>query len=366
MKLSFTREQILNPLQNVIGAVEKRQTMPILANVLLEQNKGMLQIVGTDLEIELVARTEIAVQESLRITLPARKLLDICKNLPEGSAMNLTVSEDRVTLVSGRSRFVLASLPAKDFPSLEEISADISFSVQQKTLKELLEKTAFAMAQQDVRYYLNGLLLESRGDCLRAVATDGHRLAMTDSDGIKGLIDGKQIIVPRKGVLELQRLLGDKDSEVKVSFGSNHICVELSELRFTSKLIDGRFPDYERVMPANAGTVVTADRLGLRQSLTRTSILSNEKYRGVRLVLSGNLLKIQTQNPDKEEAEEEVEVGYAGGEMEVAFNVNYLLDALNVIESEQVEIVVTDANSSCLVRDQNNGKSKYIIMPMRL
>jgi DNA polymerase-3 subunit beta len=366
MQLSFTREQILGPLQNVIGAVEKRQMMPILANVLLEQNDGVVQIVGTDLEIELVAKTNIQMTDLLRITVPARKLLDICKNLPDGSEINVAIKDDRVTLVSGRSRFVLASLPAKDFPSLEDISEDVSFSVPQKVLKDLLERTAFAMAQQDVRYYLNGLLLESRGERLRAVATDGHRLAMTDSDPVQGLADGKQVIVPRKGVLELQRLLTGNDDAVRISFASNHVCVELSSLRFTSKLIDGRFPDYERVMPVSAGAIVTADRLGLRQSLTRTSILSNEKYRGVRLILSGNLLKIQTQNPDKEEAEEEIEVEYAGDEMEVAFNVNYLLDALNVIDSEQVEIVVTDANSSCLVKDQKIDRSKYVIMPMRL
>ncbi|MBN1378743.1 MAG: DNA polymerase III subunit beta [Gammaproteobacteria bacterium] len=366
MKLSFTREQILTPLQKVTGAVEKRQTMPILANILLEQNEGFLQITGTDLEIELVARTDIAIRDSLRVTIPARKLFDICKNLQDGSEINVTVKEDRVTLISGRSRFVLASLPANDFPSLEEISADITFTVKQNVLKNLIERTAFAMAQQDVRYYLNGMLLEIRGDTLRAIATDGHRLAMTDSDSVPGLVDGKQVIVPRKGVLELQRLLEDSEEEAKVSFGSNHICVEFSGLRYTSKLIDGRFPDYERVMPASAGTAVTTDRLGLRQSLTRTSILSNEKYRGVRLVLSDNMLKIQTQNPDKEEAEEEVEVEYDGEEMEVAFNVNYLLDALNAIDSDKVQIIVTDANSSCLIRDQKVEQSKYVIMPMRL
>ncbi len=366
MKLSFTREQINNPLQHVIGAVEKRQTMPILANVLLEQSDGVLQIVGTDLEIELVARTDIQIKDNLRITLPARKLLDICKNLPEAAVIKLNVDQDRVTLLSGKSRFVLASLPATDFPVLEEIAVETQFTVEQKLLKDLIEKTAFAMAQQDVRYYLNGLLLEGRGDSIRAVATDGHRLAMRDSKKISGELDGKQVIVPRKGILELQRLLEDTDEKVKVSFGSNHICVEFKNIRYTSKLIDGRFPDYERVLPAGTGHIVQADRLGLKQSLTRTSILSNEKYRGVRLALSDNLLKIQTQNPDKEEAEEEVEVKYSGDEMEVAFNVNYLLDALSAINSENVEILVIDANSSCLLKDHKEENSKYVIMPMRL
>lgn len=366
MKLSFKREQILNPLQHVIGAVEKRQTMPILANVLLEQNSGVLQVTGTDLEIELVTKTDIKTSETMRLTVPARKLLDISKNLPDESDINLSIKEDRITLVSGRSRFVLSSLPAKDFPVLEEIKADTTFVVPQKLLKNLIEKTSFAMAQQDVRYYLNGLLLEGRGNVLRAVATDGHRLALVDSGTLPEKIDGKQVIVPRKGVLELQRLLADTEDEAKVSFSSNHVCVELEKLRFTSKLIDGRFPDYERVMPEQSDMVLMADRSGLRQSLTRTSILSNEKYRGVRLILTNGLMKIQTQNPDKEEAEEEVEVDYGGSNMEVAFNVNYLLDALNVIESDQVEIQVKDANSSCLLKDKNLDLSKYVIMPMRL
>lgn len=365
-KLDFSREQILNPLQQVIGAVEKRQTMPILANVLLQSQNGLLQIVGTDLEIELLTQTDIQVSESVQTTIPARKLLDICKNLPEGAAVSANIDADRVTLVSGRSRFVLASLPATDFPTLENIKAESSFPVPQKQLKELIERTAFAMAQQDVRYYLNGLLLENRGNVLRAVATDGHRLALADSEGASELPDGKQVIIPRKGVLELQRLLADSDEPANIAFSSNHICVELPGLRYTSKLIDGRFPDYERVMPAGGDKLISADRQALRQSLTRTSILSNEKYRGVRLLAEAGLLKIQTQNPDKEEAEEELEVSYSGESIEVAFNVNYLLDVLNVLDSEQVQIVLKDANSSCMLRDEQLEKSKYVIMPMRL
>lgn len=366
MKLSFQREQILNPLQHVIGAVEKRQTMPILANVLLRSKDGVLQIIGTDLEIELLAQTEIECSEPVQITVPARKLLDICKNLPDSATIQASITEDRVTLTSGRSRFVLASLPAADFPALESIQPESSFSVSQKQLRSLVERTAFAMAQQDVRYYLNGLLLENREGTLRAVATDGHRLALADTETSSDLPEGKQVIIPRKGVLELQRLLGDSDENASVAFSSNHICVEWPGLRYTSKLIDGRFPDYERVMPSGGDKLVTADRQTLKQSLTRTSILSNEKYRGVRLVAEAGLLKIQTQNPDKEEAEEEVEVDYTGETIEVAFNVNYLLDVLNVLGSEQIQIVLKDANSSCMLRDQGSDQSKYVIMPMRL
>lgn len=366
MKFSFTREQLLSPLQHIIGAVEKRQTMPVLSNVLLQRSGEYLQLTGTDLEIELVALTDIEVSEGISTTVPARKLLDICKNLPEGATIAATVTEDRVTLNTGRSRFVLASLPADEFPVLEDIQTDIAFEVPQSRLRTLIEHTAFAMAQQDVRYYLNGLLLESRDNALRAVATDGHRLALYDSTAGDGLPDGKQVIIPRKGVLELQRLLGDSEDPVKIAFGSNHVCVELNGLRYTSKLIDGRFPDYERVMPSGGDKVVAADRQGLRQALTRISILSNEKYRGVRLGVSPGTLRIQTQNPDKEEAEEEVQVEYAGEELEVAFNVNYLLDVLGVLNTEQIHIVLKDANSSCLIQDNDASAGRYVIMPMRL
>lgn len=366
MKLSFTREQLLDPLQHIIGAVEKRQTMPILSNVLLGKSGDYLQLTGTDLEIELVARTDIEVKESVSATVPARKLLDICKNLPEGATVGANIADDRVTLNTGRSRFVLATLPADEFPVLEDIQTDIAFEVPQAQLRSLIERTAFAMAQQDVRYYLNGLLLESSGSVLRAVATDGHRLALCDSPAGEGLPEGRQVIIPRKGVLELQRLLGDSEDPVKIAFGSNHVCVELNGLRYTSKLIDGRFPDYERVMPSDGDKVVVADRQVLKQALTRTAILSNEKYRGVRLSVVPGVLKIQTQNPDKEEAEEELEVSYSGEELEVAFNVTYLLDVLGVLNTDQIHLILKDANSSCLIQDDDSSAGKYVIMPMRL
>lgn len=366
MKFSFTRESLLGPLQLVIGAVEKRQTMPVLSNVLLRAANGQLQLIGTDLEIELVADTQIPLDVEGDVTVPARKLLDICKNLPDNAQIKFSFAKDRVTLSSGRSRFVLATLPSTDFPALENLSFDVHFSVPRNRFRELIEHTGFAMAQQDVRYYLNGLLLECRDRKLRAVATDGHRLALADTEGGESLPDGKQVIIPRKGVMELQRLLGDSENPADIAFSGNHIRVEWEGLRYTSKLIDGRFPDYERVMPADGDKVLKADRLSLRQSLARTSILSNEKYRGVRFIISGGLLKIQTQNPDKEEAEDELEVDYQGDSIEVAFNVNYVLDVLNVVTSERVRILLKDANSSCIIRDDSNEDSQYVIMPMRL
>lgn len=365
MKCSFKREQLLEPLQAVIGAVEKKQTMPILSNVLLRSSGGQIQLVGTDLEIELVAETEIAAKEKLDVTLPARKLLDICKNLGDGADIQLSFTQDRATLTSGSSRFVLASLPAADFPVLEGIRFDLTVSVAAGALKSLIDRTSFAMAQQDVRYYLNGLLLEYRGNGLRTVATDGHRLALANSAVEGKAEDSRQVIIPRKGVLELHRLLPDGDALVELAFSSNHVRLQLPGIRFTSKLIDGRFPDYERVMPVDGNRELAVDKQTLRQSLTRASILSSEKHRGVRLVLAKGLLKLQTQNPDKEEAEEQLPVEYDAGEMEIAFNVSYLLDVLNVLRSDTAKITFKDANSSCVIYEDKSD-SRYVVMPMRL
>jgi DNA polymerase III subunit beta len=365
MKCSFKREQLLGPLQAVIGAVEKKQTMPILSNILFRSNSGLVHLIGTDLEIELVAETEIAAKEKIDVTLPARKLLDICKNLAEGSDMQLSFTQDRATLTSGSSRFVLASLPAADFPVLEGIKFESPVAVAAGALKSLIERTSFAMAQQDVRYYLNGLLLEYRGNALRTVATDGHRLAMANSavDGKAG--ESRQVIIPRKGVLELHRLLADGDTPVELAFSGNHVRLQLPGIRLTSKLIDGRFPDYERVMPVDGNRELSVDKQSLRQSLTRASILSSEKHRGVRLVLGRGMLKLQTQNPDKEEAEEQLQVEYDAGDMEIAFNVTYLLDVLNVLRSDTAKVTFKDANSSCVIYEDKSD-SRYVVMPMRL
>jgi DNA polymerase III subunit beta len=365
MKCTFKREQLLGPLQAVIGAVEKKQTMPILSNILFRSNGGHIHLVGTDLEIELVAETEIVAKEKIDVTLPARKLLDICKNLGEDADLQLSFTQDRATLTSGSSRFVLASLPAADFPVLEGIRFDSTVAIAAGTLKSLIERTSFAMAQQDVRYYLNGLLLEYRGNSVRTVATDGHRLALSNSPVEGKAEESRQVIIPRKGVLELQRLLADGETTVELAFSGNHVRLQLPGIRFTSKLIDGRFPDYERVMPVDGNRELAVDKQLLRQSLTRASILSSEKHRGVRLVLAKGLLKLQTQNPDKEEAEEQLQVDYDAGDMEIAFNVTYLLDVLNVLRADMAKITFKDANSSCVIYEDKSD-SRYVVMPMRL
>lgn len=366
MKLSIARESLLRPLQAVIGVVERRQTMPILANVLLVATDGELAITATDLEVELVARTSAAESVSPgEITVPGRKLLDICRALADDAVVKIQLDGDRLTIRSGRSRFVLSTLPAADFPVIDDIQAGTTLRLRQDDVARLLEKTHFAMAQQDVRYYLNGLLLEVRKEHVRAVATDGHRLALSEITLEKAASREQQVIVPRKGVQELQRLLGHGE-ELDLSIGSNHVRAEIGDIQFTSKLIDGRFPDYERVIPNPKGNVVLASREELRKALQRAAILSNEKYRGIRLELSADRVKVQANNPDQEEAQDEVEVKYPGDPIEIGFNVNYLLDALAAVDGDEVEIGLMDANSSCLIHTPGKTQTRYVVMPMRL
>jgi DNA polymerase-3 subunit beta len=364
MKFTAEREHILAALQAAIGVVERRQTMPILANVLLSAKDNRLSVTATDLEVELVAGADIKSGGDGAITIPGRKLLNICRSLPDGSKITVAQDGERVQLRAGKSRFTLSSLPAAEFPVIDEMNVQQTLDIPQADLKRLLDKTHFSMAQQDVRYYLNGMLLETDGKMLRSVATDGHRLALCEMDlASKG--KGQQIIVPRKGVLELQRLLGS-EGVVTLTIGSNHIRAQIGDIRFTSKLIDGRFPEYSRVIPANPPRLVQADKDVLRSALQRTAILSNEKYRGIRLAMKGNSMTLQAHNPEQEEAEEEIEVQYDGDDLEVGFNVNYLLDAIAAIEGSEVEIGLMDANSSCLIRAPDNSSSRYVVMPMRL
>jgi DNA polymerase-3 subunit beta len=364
MKFSVAREALLKPLQAVIGVVERRQTMPILSNVLLVAKEGQLSVTATDLEVELVAQAEVETEAGGEITVSGRKLLDICRALPEGSVLNVSASGEKLAVRAGRSRFNLATLPAAEFPVVDDIKAGQSISVPQEILGRLFDKTHFSMAQQDVRYYLNGLLLETGAGVLRAVATDGHRLALCQAE-VDGKLDEQQVIVPRKGVLELQRLMSG-DGEVNMELGSNHVRIHLDGIRFTSKLIDGRFPEYERVIPKESANELKADRGAFQGALQRTAILSNEKYRGIRLVIRDSGVILQAHNPEQEEAEEELEVEYAGEDIEIGFNVNYLLDALGAVEGDEVTLSVQDSNSSCLIRQPGKDDCKFVVMPMRL
>ena len=365
MKFNISRDALLKPLNLVAGVVERRQTLPILSNVLLSLEGGQLALTGTDLEVELVGRVSVSgASVDGEITVPARKLVDICKSLPDGSEIEFSLEAGKATVKAGRSRFTLSTLPASEFPSVEETPGELSLEMPQASVKRLIERTAFAMAQQDVRYYLNGMLLEIRSGRLRMVATDGHRLALcTAAESVDA--GDAAVIIPRKGVLELARLLEGEES-IRLVIGSNHVRAVNTQYTFTSKLVDGKFPEYERVLPKSPDKSVVGDRLALKQAFTRTAILSNEKYRGVRLKLSNDTLEITANNPEQEQAEEMVSVDYQGAELEVGFNVSYLLDVLSVLNGSQVRLSLADSASSALLEEAEAGDSLYVVMPMRL
>lgn len=366
MKFSAFREDILKPLQVVGGVIERRQTKPVLANILLELEGGRLTLTASDLEVELVSGIDQESEQGGRLTVPGRKFIDICKSLPEGAEFQFSQDGERIKIQSGKSRFTLSTLPAEDFPLIEDIKDSVDVSISERDLKHIIAATQFSMAQQDVRYYLNGLLLEVSRDKVTAVATDGHRLSMSASGADASIENPMQIIVPRKGVQEIARLLEDSDQVLKLRIGNNHIRVEKDDLVFTSKLVDGKFPDYQRVVPVGLGNVVIAERDKLRNALTRTSILSNEKYRGIRIHLTENNLQAMAHNPELEEAEENIPVEYQGAELEIGFNVNYIIDALGAVQTDNVELHFGDSNSSCLILPADSASSKYVVMPMRL
>jgi DNA polymerase-3 subunit beta len=366
MKISISRDAILNPLQMVNNVIERRQTLPILSNVLISVKNNTLSLTGTDLEVEIINSCTIDNNEEGDTTLPARKLLDICKALPESSNIEILIDQERAVLKSGRSRFTLSTLSAAEFPSIDALISPFEFNISQKTFKKLIDQTQFCMAQQDVRYYLNGLMFELSNNQIIAVATDGHRLAFCQAEVQLNPGETRQVIVPRKAVNEISRLLEDSGEEVKVSLSENHIRITVSDIIFTSKLIDGKFPDYQQVIPQKCDNEVKSSRDNLYQAFHRTSVLSNEKYRGMRLQLSNNQLKATVHNPEQDEAEEVIEVTYSGDEFEIGFNVAYLLDALSAIKSDEVVMQLTDSNHSCLVFGTDDVDSKYVVMPMRL
>lgn len=366
MRFSLQREVLLKPLQQVVNVVERRQTLPVLANLLVSVEGNRLSLTGTDLEVEMIARTEIEQAEDGETTIPARKLFEIVRALPDGSRLGFTLSGDRVTVQAGRSRFTLATLPAREFPAVDDLELVERIQVPEASLKELIERTAFAMAQQDVRFYLNGLLFDLRENALRCVATDGHRLALCEAALPDGAKTRKQIILPRKGVLELQRLLEGGDRMVELEVGRNHVRVRREDVTFTSKLIDGRFPDYEAVIPIGADKEVKMEREVLKAALQRAAILSNEKYRGVKVEISPGQVRIVAHNPEQEEAVEEIEAETTVDGLSIGFNVTYLLDALSALREDHVLLNLRDSNSSALVREAGHSRSRHVVMPLRL
>ena len=367
MQWSMPRDELLKALGLAAGVVEKRQSKPILSHVLVSCDRDAVTFTGTDLEIEMVSRAKAEVGEEGVVTVPGRKFLDIVRTLPGGSTVRCQKDQDRVRISAGRSRFTLSTLPVEDFPSLKESQWDMGFMIARSDLKRLIDKTQFCMAQQDVRYYLNGLMFETLPGSLKAVAADGHRLAMC-TVAIEGQdLAEKQVIVPRKGVVELGRLLGSEEGPVEISLSTNHIRVRQDQLIFTSKLIDGRFPDYNRVVPASVRETVVLPRESLREMLSRVGIVSTEKFRGIRLQFTGQLVVASASNPEHDEATEELDVEVSLPELEVGFNVGYVIEVLGALSGPQVEFAWNDSNSGCRIRPSDGaGDQVYVVMPMRL
>ena len=362
----IARDALLRPLQAVSGIVERRHTLPILANVLLEQKNGKLNVTATDLEMQITAVSELAGKEGQSTTVGARKLQDLLRALPDDASLNLDVAGSKMTVRAGRSRFNLQTLPAADYPRISLGAEQLqTLTLPQKDLRGLLKLAEFAMAQQDIRYYLNGMLLVVDGAALQAVATDGHRLSWA-SLAVEGSYSRQEVILPRKTVLELSKLLEDVGDPVTIDILANQARFRFGNVELVSKVVDGKFPDYNRVIPTGHSKQIELRRGELLAALQRAAILSNEKFRGVRLVLSDNTLRIICTNSEQEEAEEEIEVPYKGDGLDIGFNITYLLDALQNLSSEQVRFAFGDANSSALVTMPDREDYKYVVMPMRI
>jgi len=366
MNIKVNRNVLLKPLSDVSGIVEKRHALPILSNLLLEGENGILKFTATDLEVQISLSIKVETNESFKTTIAARKLFDITRALPEESILDIQIDESKVIVKAKKSRFNLQTLPAKDYPIMVKNEGNgITFSVPQNELKSLLKQVDFSMAQQDIRYYLNGLLFEVDGKKLNIVATDGHRLSFT-STNLKESQEKTQIIIPRKTIIELIKLMGDDDQPVTISVTKNQVTFKFNDIDLITKVIDGKFPDYNRVIPVGHTNVFDVDRLSLLSSMQRASILSNEKYRGIRMVIEENNLKLISSNSEQEQAEEELEIKYTGTTIDIGFNVTYLIDVLVNIQFDKLTFAFNDSSSSCLITIPNNNDYKYVVMPMRI
>ncbi len=366
MKFTIERSHLIKPLQQVSGALGGRPTLPILGNLLIKVEENVLSMTATDLEVELVSKVTLEGDfEAGNITVPSRKFLDICRGLPDDAIITFVLEGDRVQVRSGRSRFSLATLPANDFPNIEDWQSEVEVSLSQAELRTLIDKTQFSMANQDVRYYLNGMLFEIEGSTLRSVATDGHRMAVSQVQ-LGADFAQQQIIVPRKGVQELVKLMDAPEQPVVLQIGNSNVRAEVNNFIFTSKLVDGRFPDYRRVLPQNTNKTLIASCDELRQAFSRAAILSNEKFRGVRVNLADTEMRITANNPEQEEAEEMLDVSFNGEPIEIGFNVSYVLDVLNTLRCENVRVSMSDANASALIENADDDSAMYVVMPIRL
>jgi DNA polymerase III subunit beta len=361
------RDEVLAPLAAVSGIIERRHTLPILSNVLIDRSGGGISFLATDIEIQITAKSALdASGEARAVTVGARKLLDILRALPDGTEVTLQQQDKRLLVRAGKSRFSLQTLPAEDFPRLAAPAGEVArFSMPQKALRRLLGLVQYAMAQQDIRYYLNGLLMVVEERTLKMVATDGHRLAYA-SLKLSSDMPRQEVIVPRKTVLELSKLLGDNEDPVNIELSATQAAFSFGSVELVSKLVDGKFPDYTRVIPTQHKNRLTLDREALRQALLRAAILSNEKFRGVRWVLAEGTLKIVSSNAEQEEAHEELEVKYGGDSLDIGFNVNYLLDVLNNVSGNEIECAFGDSSSSALITYPSEKDFRYVVMPMRI
>ena len=366
MNIKIDRELLLKPLGNVSGIVEKRHALPILSNLLLESKQGSLRFTATDLEMQISTQVKTELSEEFQITISAKKLFDITRALPESSKIDIQIEDAKVTVKAKKSRFNLQTLPPKDYPVMtREADDSVELKISQKEFKALLKQVDFAMAQQDIRYYLNGLLIEVKEKNINIVGTDGHRLSFT-SASLDTPSKQEQVIVPRKTIVELVKLLNDTEDPVEISFSKNQVAFKISDINLITKVIDGKFPDYSRVIPEGHGNSFNINRTLLLDSMLRASILSNDKYRGIRMVIEANNLKLVSNNSEHEQAEEELEIDYKGDKIDIGFNVTYLIDVLTNIQSDQLTIAFNDSSSSCLVTIPNNEEYKYVVMPMRI
>lgn len=367
MHFLIKREDLVVELGKVGNVVERRQTLPILGNLLLGATDGRVEIVGTDLELEIGTQMPAQVEAEGSITVPARKFVDICRAFPANSLIEVKLDKERIAVKTGRSRFVLNSLPSSDYPRMGAVEGAFEVAIDRDRLKDLLGRTAFAMAAQDVRYYLNGMLWELDGERFVGVATDGHRLALAEEQLKEPVDAATKVIVPRKTIGELLRILGgDDEVGVRVLLSSRSMVVEIGSTRLQSKLIDGRYPDYQGVIPQAPERQVSFDREIMRQALVRAAILSNEKYKGISIGFRPGLVHLKMQNPELDEGEEDVEVDYTGEPISIGFNVGYLVDVLNVIDRDTVEMRFSNANSSAVLRGAGAVGETFVVMPMRL
>lgn len=362
-----SRDALVRKLQVVSNIVERRNTLPVLANILLRKQGGKVTMLSSDIEMQIQTSADVGGQgEDVQTTVAARKFQDILRSLPDDADVTVKLDAKKLSVLSGKSRFALQTLPAEDFPLVQEPTEWVSrITLPQKTLKSLLTSVNFSMAQQDLRYYLNGVLLVIESSVIRAVATDGHRLAYADAQG-EGGDTRHEVIVPRKTVLELSRLLSDSDDTVQINLAANQAKFVFGDVELITKLVEGKFPDFQRVIPKNHEHLLQVDKDTLQRALQRASILTSDKFRGIRWVLTANLLTIVATNSDQEEARDEIEVDYQGPEIDVGFNVNYLLDVLSNVKTESIQFALKDGNSSALVTKPSEDDFKYVVMPMRI